>query len=188
MEKSNYFNGLTRYWFLPLLTGLIFIGFGVWCLVDPAPSLKILAYIFAGAIGAIGVFNLFYGICNFDTYHGWGYATAAGIVEILFCIFLFFIPSPLLTWIFVYGIGLYVIFTAIYSFFDSFMMVRQSWAWIFGLLLLLGATIAFALIFMLEPGIVQMTGWIWIGISFLCYGVYRVLIACKLRQINQENS
>lgn len=189
MEKTNYFYGMSRLWWIPLLTGLIFIGFGVWCLCDPAPSLSILAYIFAGLIGAVGVFNFIFGLCNVSSYHGWGWAVAAGVVEILFSIFLFFIPTAILTWIFVYGVGLYIIFMAIYSFFDSFMLARSSALYIFFTALFLIAALVFAFFFILSPGgvnNVSVLGWLWIGISFICYGIFRVMLSCKIRQLNNN--
>lgn len=186
MEKSNYFYGLTKLWWIPLITGLIFIGFGIWCLCDPAPSLSILAYIFAGAIGAVGIFNVVYGFSNVSSYHGWGWAVGAGIIEILFSIFLFFIPSPALTWIFVYGVGLYIIFMTVFSFFDGLNMSRSSSFSMFWTVLFLLAALVFACIFIFSPVGTAVFGWLWIGISFICYGVYRVLLSCNLRSINKN--
>lgn len=182
MKTSNYFYGLTKYWWLPLITGLIFIGFGVWCLCAPQSSLPILAYIFAGCIGLVGIFNLFYGLGSISSNHGWGWAVGSGIIEILFSIFLFFIPTELLTYVFIYGIGLYIIFMGIYSFVESFSMSGLSGFWFGWLLLFLLAAIVFACIFILGPATI---GWLWIGISFLCYGVFRVLLGCKIRAINE---
>lgn len=186
MEKSNYFYGLTRYWWIPLLSGLIFIGFGVWCLCDPSQSLSLLAYIFAGFIGAIGIFNLIYGFANVSTFQGWGWAVAAGIVEILFSIFLFFIPEPALTLVFAYGVGLYIIFMAIYSFVDSLAMSRFSASWIVWLVIFLVASLVFSLIFILGPIGGAVLGWLYIGISFICYGIFRVLLSCKICSINRQ--
>lgn len=180
--ENSYYHGVARLWWLPLITGLIFIGFGVWCLCDPAPSLSILAYIFAGAIGAVGIFNVIYGLCNVSSYHGWGWVVGGGIAEILFSILLFFIPGPVLTWIFIYGVGLYIIFMALYSFFDSFMMAKSSSFWFVWIVLFLLCALAFALIFMLGPGAPGLIGWIWIGISFVCYGAYRIILATRIRE------
>lgn len=185
MERSNYFFGLTRFWWAPLITGLLFIGFGVWCLCDPSSSLPILAYIFAGIIGAIGLFNLCYGFSNTGSNFGWGWAAAAGIVEILFSIFLFFIPQPALTVIFTYGVGVYIIFMSIFSFCESFMVSQRSTAFFWWILLFLIASLVFALIFILGPIGGAIIGWLYIGISFICYGLYRILFACKVRQINK---
>lgn len=186
MERNNYFSGITRLWWLPLLSGLIFIGFGVWCLCDPSASLPILAYIFAGFIGLIGIFNLVYGLANVNNNSGWGWAMGGGIVEILFSILLFFIPTPVLTWVFVYGVGIYIIFMSIYSFCDSYAMSRYSSSLFWLLLVFLLASIVFALIFILGPIGGAIVGWLWIGISFLCYGVFRILIACKIYNINKQ--
>lgn len=186
MEKSNFFYGLTRFWWMPLISGLIFIGFGAWCLCDPSASLPILAYIFAGFIGVIGIFNLFYGLSNANANNGYGWAMAAGIVEILFSILLFFIPTAILTWVFCYGIGIYIIFMSIYAFCESFMMSKYSsiWFWIFMLFLLVA--LVFALIFILGPVGTTMMGWLYIGISFVCYGIYRIMFACKIKKINND--
>lgn len=186
MKTSDYYHGLTKLWWLPLVSGIIFAGLGVWCLCDPGPFLSILAYIFAGAIGAVGIFNLFYGICNYNTTVGWGWAVAGGIVEILFSIFLFFIPDPILAYVFVYGTGLYIIFMAIYSFFENFMAIRNNGFWCVLLSLLLLCALAFAFIFILGPGAPGLIGWIWIGVSFLCYGFYRILLATRIKALNDD--
>lgn len=186
MERSNYFYGLARLWWLPLLSGLVFLGFGVWCLCDPSQSFELLAYIFAGLIGAVGIFNLVYGLSNINSYHGWGWAVAGGIVEILFSIFLFFVPGSILAWVFGYGVGLYIIFMAIYSFFDGFMMSRFSSSWFACLLVVLLAALAFAFIFILSPIGPAVVGWIWLGISFLCYGAYKIGLAFRIRQLNKK--
>lgn len=183
METTNS-TGLARLWWLPLISGLIFIGLGVWCLCDPGPFYSILAYIFAGCIGAIGIFSLFYGIANYNTYSNWGWAVASGIVEILFSIFLFFIPDAILAYVFVYGVGIYIIFMAIYSFFECFIAARQSGFWMFWIILFGVTAIAFALIFILGPGAPALLGWIWMGISFLCYGAYRIVLACRVKALN----
>lgn len=186
METKSYYYGITRYWWLPIISGIIFIGLGVWSLTDPAPFLSIMAYVFAGAIGAAGLFNLFWGICNFDTNHGWGWAVAGGIVEILFCIFLFFIPDPLLAYVFVYGTGLYIIFMAIYAFFESFIAAKQSPLWFTVILILLACSLAFSLIFILGPGAPALLGWVWIGVAFICFGVYRIILACRIKALNDD--
>lgn len=186
METSNYFKGVTKYWWLPLISGLIFIGFGVWCLCDPSASLPILAYIFAGFIGLIGIFNLVYGLANTGRNEGWGWAAAGGVVEILFSILLFFIPTPVLTYVFAYGVGIYIIFMSIYSFFDSYSMSRYSSSLFWWILLFLLASLVFALIFILGPIGGAVLGWLYIGISFICYGVFRILISAKLNKINRS--
>lgn len=202
METSDYYRGLIRLWWLPLLSGLIFIGLGVWCLCAPVSFLNVMAYVFAGLFGAVGLFNLIYGIANFNNNPGWGWAVAGGIVEILFCFFLFFIPESILAYVFVYGVGLYVIFMAIYTFFEYFMAARSNGFWFFCIILLSLASIAFAIMFIVGPGASELVGsvtaplagtvvpavigWLWMGVSFLCYGAYRMILACRIKALNDS--
>lgn len=186
MERSNYFFGLTRFWWVPLITGLVFIGFGVWCLCAPAASLPILAYIFAGCIGAVGIFNFIYGIGSWSANHGSGWSMAAGICEILFSIFLFFMPKEMLTIAFTYGVGIYIIFMTIFSFCESFMESRYSSPLFWFILFFLIASLVFSLIYILGPIGGMVLGWLYIGISFICYGMYRILFSFRIKRINKE--
>ena len=187
METTNS-NGLSKIWWLPLVSGLIFIGLGVWCLCDPSPFFKILAYIFAGCFGAVGLFSLIYGICTYNTNSNWGWAVASGIVEILFCFFLYFIPDAILAYVFVYGVGIYIIFMAIYSFFEYFIAARNNSLWFFLVIIFALTAIAFSLIFILGPGAPALVGWIWMGVSFICYGIYRIILACRVKALADEVS
>ena len=186
MNKSNFIYRATNFWWVPLITGLIFIGFGVWCLCNPVESLKIFAYIFAGTIGVIGIFNLLFGFTNINTSHGWGWAVACGIIEILCSIWLFFLPSGQLTQAFVFCIGLYIIFVAINAITESFSMYRLSSFWSVWLFLLLLVSIVCACIFLAAPIMGALAVWIYIGISFITYGVVRVLLSIDLRKINKN--
>lgn len=202
METNNYSSGISRLWWLPLLSGIIFVGLGVWCLCAPVPFLNIMAYVFAGVFGAIGIFSLIYGICNFNTNPNWGWSVAAGIVEILFCFFLFFIPESILAYVFVYGVGLYVIFMSIYTFFEYFMVAKSNGFWFFWIILFSLAALAFAITFIVGPGASELVGsvtaplagatvpavigWLWMGISFLSYGAYRIILATRLKAIGNE--
>ena len=186
MEKNNYYFGLTRLWWIPLLTGLAFIGFGAWCLCDPSQSLPILAYIFAGCIGVVGIFNMIYGLSNTGNNSTWGWAAACGVIEILFSLFLFFIPEPTLTVAFVYGIGLYIIFMTIFSFWESFMTMRYSSVWVWPIIIFVLAALVFAFLFILGPIGTATLGWLYIGISFICYGIYRILLSFCIRRINRD--
>ena len=186
MERSNYFFGLTRFWWIPLLTGLIFIGFGTWCLCDPSQSLPILAYIFAGSIGLVGLFNACYGIASANSSYVWGWAIAGGIIEILFSILLFFTPTAMLTWIFAYGVGIYIIFMSIFSFCESFMMNGRASGLVWWLLLFLLGALVFSLIFILGPIGGAVFGWLYIGIALICYGVFRLMLSFRIRRINNE--
>ena len=188
MGNSNFINGVTKFWWIPLLTGLIFIGFGVWCLCSPVASLTILAYIFAGFIGAAGLFNLLYGFSNVSSNHGWGWAVASGIIEILCSVWLFFLPSQVLTSAFIFAIGIYIIFVGINAICESVMINRFAPFWLLWILALLLVSIFCACVFLVAPVMGGVTVWLYIGISFICYGVYRIMLSLKMKRINKTFS
>lgn len=186
MKTNSYFYGLSRLSWLPLISGLIFIGFGIWCLCDPYPSLSLLAYIFSGALGLVGIFNVLYSFSNINSYHGWGWNLACGILEILIAIWLFFLPTPLLTSAFVFAVGIYIIIMAIWALCESLMISRYASFWGAWMVLFLLAALFFACVFIIGPIGGSIAVWLYIGISFICYGVYRVLLAAKLNRINKD--
>ena len=186
MERTNYIQGLTRFWWVPLITGLIFIGFGIWCLCNPVSSLELMAYIFAGAVGAGGILSLIFGFTNISNNTGWGWSVACGIIEILCSIWLFFLPAPVLTTAFIFAVGLYIIFVSINGIGESLLLSTYAPFWLIGLLLLIFGAIIFACIFLAAPIVGGIAVWIYIGISFICYGVYRVLYSAKIHKINQH--
>lgn len=187
MENSKLFYKPTRFWWIPLLTGLVFIGFGIWCLCNPVSSLTIMAYIFAGGVGLVGLINLFYGFANIKNNHGWGWAVACGIIEILCSVWLFFLPSSWLTQGFIFCVGLYIIFVAINAISESFVMYSYSSFWSVWLFLLLLVSIGCACFFLAGPILGGVAVWIYIGISFITYGIARALLALKLKKINDNN-
>lgn len=186
MEASNFFYRVTRFWWIPLLVGLVFIGFGVWCLCDPSSSLTIMAYIFAGILGAVGIFNLIYGFANARNNHGWGWSIACGIIEILCSIWLFFLPASTLVTALIFCVGLYIIFVAINAISEGFVMYSYSSFWSIWLFLLLLCSIVCACIFLAGPIVGTLAVWLYIGISFITYGVARVLFAFKIKKINNN--
>lgn len=186
MDNTSLFYKPTRFWWIPFVTGLVFIGFGVWCLCNPVSSLMIMAYIFAGALGAVGIFNLVFGFANVRNNHGWGWAVACGIIEILCAVWLFFLPAPTLTQAFIFCAGLYIIFVSINAISESFVIYSFSSFWSVWLFLLLLVAIVTACMFLAGPIMGAMAVWLYIGISFITYGVFRVLFSLKMKRINDN--
>ena len=169
-----------------MITGLIFIGFGIWCLCNPVESLTIMAYIFAGGLGAVGICNLIYGFANVKNNHGWGWSVASGIIEILIAIWLFFLPAPTLTQALIFCAGLYIIFVAVNAIAESFVIYSFSSLWSVWFFLLLLVSVCCACMFLAAPIMGAMAVWLYIGISFITYGVFRVLLSLKIKHINSN--
>lgn len=185
MKLSDITRGITRYWWLPLLTGLLSIGIGIWCLCSPVTSLPVLAYAFSICILAAGLCNLIFAFVNTGGLPGWGWALAYGIIEILCGVWLLTLPAAVMTTAFIYAIGIYLVFVAVNSICEACMLNSYGSIW-FGLILaLLLATIVFSIIFLAGPVVGDVAVWLYIGISFICFGIYRMVLSAGLRRINK---
>lgn len=185
MSSYSYHGGITRYWWVPLLTGILSIAIGVWCFFDPAATLSTLAYFFAACLCASGLLNLFFSLGNVRGM-GWVSTMAIGLIEIICGAWMFFLPPSVLTTAFIFAVGIYLIIVCINSVCEACMMMSYSSSWVGWLIAFLIATLVFAVIFLAGPIVGGIAVWLYIGISFICYGIYRIIFSFKIQKLNRE--
>lgn len=186
MKDMIFKGGITKYWWVPMLTGILSIVMGIWCLCSPSTSLPVLATVFAALITVAGVANICLALTARKALPTWGWALAMGIIELICGIWLFTLPQNVLTVTFVYAVGIYLIFAAINSIaeactldsYDSGML-----GWLLGFLLI---TLVLTIVFLAGPIAGGVAVWIYIGVSFISFGIYRMMLACKIRKINRD--
>lgn len=183
-NNHEFKGGLTRYWWIPLLTGLLSIFIGIWCLGSPATSLPTLALFFAGCICAGGLLNLCFGIANSGIAPYWGWNIAIGILEIICGGWLFTLPTAAVTSIFIYVIGVYLIVAAFVYMFEACAWLSYSKNWVAVLLGFLLVTLLLACIFLSGPVLGGIAVWLYIGFAFISMGIYRLASAARLQKIN----
>lgn len=186
MSELMFKGGVTKYWWVPLLTGLLAIGIGIWCLCSPTSSLPILAYAMAACFCFAGGFNTAFSVLNVKNHPGWGWSLALGILELIMGIWLLSMPVGLLTETFIYAVGIYIIFVVINSIAEVTSVYRGASSWVGWLIGLLLITLVFAVVFISGPLFGGMVVWLWIGISFILFGCYRVSISMVIRKINHK--
>lgn len=186
MGKYRFQGGLTRLWWVPLITGIISIAIGIWCLCSPVISLSVLAYVFAGCMCGAGILNISFGIINSAPHSNWGWSLALGIMEILLGIWLFTLPESMLVTTFIFAVGIYLIVIAINAICESCMLASYAGDWMGWILLLLLATLVFAAIFLSGPVAGGIAVWLYIGLSFITFGIYRLILSAKIRRINTK--
>ncbi|MDE5663361.1 MAG: DUF308 domain-containing protein [Muribaculaceae bacterium] len=175
-------SGLRRFAWLPIVTGLICIGLGIWCLCSPMDSLVIFAYVFAGCLCAAGLINVSLALGNASVGWSWGWTLALGILEGICGIWLFTLPAPVVTTAFIFFIGIWIIVAAINALCESFVLSAHSVAWtVFSVLLLL-ATIVLAFMFITNPITGGVAVWLWIGLSLIFFGAYRLGFGIRMQQ------
>lgn len=184
MKTKNYKGGITRLWWIPLITGILSIALGIWCFCSPEESLEVMAYVFAGCICAAGILNIAFGIINSAPHSNWGWSLALGLLEIIVGVWLFMLPGAILVSTFIFTIGIYLIFVTINAICEACVMASFSNAWLAWIMCFLLATLVFAVIFLAGPVAGGVAVWFYIGISLITFGIYRLILAAKLKKIN----
>lgn len=183
-ETFPYHGGLTRLWWIPLVTGVLSIAFGIWCFCSPQTSLPVFAYVFAGCMCLAALLNFVYSYVNSGIDSGWGWALALGILELICGVWLFTLPTTILVDTFIFVIGVWIIVAAINSICEAAVLSSVSAAWVIWMILLLFITIVFTFIFLSDPIVGGVAVWLYLGISLVTFGVFRIVFAAKAKQLN----
>lgn len=178
---ENIKGGVTRFWWVPMVTGLISIGLGVWCLCSPVTSLPILAYIFAALVCVAGIFNLVYAFINHHKAHNWGWSLALGLLDLVAGIWLLTLPEEELAVTFIIVVAIWLICITINAICETFMFSSGSPLWTTCSIILLIITIWFAFVLLSNPVSMAVAGWLYLGISLIAFGVFRVTMSSRLR-------
>lgn len=177
---------ISRYWWLPVLTGLIAIGLGIWVLCSPAASLSAIAYTFAIVICAVGFCNVAFALSSIGSLNGWGWTFFTGAIEIICGIWLMMLPEDQMVSAFIYGVGFYLIFLVLNAICETVLYYGNTKSWFAILLAFIICTLVLALIFLCGPLAGGIAVWLYIGIAFITYGFYRMLIGIRIYQANRE--
>lgn len=176
--------GLSRYWWLPLITGLICIGLGIWTLCCPAEAIGVLAYAFAICFIVAGLFYIIFSCIGSRFSSDWGWGLATGILEVIAGVWLLSLPTPQIEIAFMYIVGFWILFSAITSI-SYALVIPGGGLWTAFAVLLLIATMIFGVIFLTNPLAGGIAVWIWLAISLITFGVYRVVFAGKLKTLGR---
>lgn len=184
--KNTTKNGITRVWWIPMITGILAIILGIWTFFCPAESLPALAFAFAICIGAAGLMNLFYVMSNSMRHSNWGWSLAVGLLEIVAAVWLFCLPEALMTTAFIYIVGAWILVVAIVSICEASVLGGYSEAGrIIWMILLLLGTFFFAVLFLSNPVTGGIAVWLWLALSLVTFGAYRIALAFKLRKLGR---
>jgi uncharacterized membrane protein HdeD (DUF308 family) len=176
-----------RHWWVSLLLGVLFIITGIWVLRTPVAGYLALATLFSIVLIINGVAEVLSALAMTTQTEsaGWGWILAGGIIDILIGIVLVSNPGItviILAFFIAFGLlfrGMMAIGTAI--------DLRKSKDSYWGLLLLIGILgLIFPFIILENPAIVGFTVVFWTGLAFLIIGIFRVILAFRLRRLNKS--
>jgi len=128
--------------------------------------------------------NFAYAYVNSGTDSGWGWALALGILELIAGVWLFALPESILVDAFIFVIGIWIIVAAINSICEACVISSVTPAWMIWMILLLVFTIIASFIFLSNPIIGEIAVWLWIGLSLISFGIFRIIFSIKANNAN----
>jgi len=169
-----------KYWWIPLLFGIIFVVTGIWILQSPAESFEKITKLIGIIILVSGTAELILTLYSRRGIPGWGYQLVGGFVDIGIGLILILNPTILLK--------LITIFVAIWLMISGVMVLVHGseskkagssfWKWEFVMGALL---IVLAIILLWHPMVIGLTIAIWTALAFIVLGVFRIALTIKLK-------
>ncbi len=170
-----------KYWWLLLLTGLILVAVGIWVFASPATAYLSLSILFGASILTIGFFETVFAISARKSLEGWGWTLASGLLDIVIGSYLLTYPAVTMV-ILPFVLGFWLLFrgfSAIGFSFDVKAYDDSNWGWF--LLFAIGI-IFFALMILAVPAFGVANIIVWTGLSFIFAGLFRIILAFRLKK------
>ena len=184
MLRHTFLDGIRRYWWLPLITGILCIALGAWTIFAPSSALPAMAIAFAYCLILLGIFDVIWSLSTNRLNPSWGWDLVMGVIDIIAGGWMLTMNPAEMTMTFLYIIAIWIIFAAFNGVAQLMAVsVKNVWATIFGIILLI-ATIVMTFWILVNPVELGLLAWMWIGIALLCYGVFRVTIAFRIRNLH----
>lgn len=179
-------DGEIRYWWVSLLAGILSVAVGIWCIATPAESLMALTTVFICVLIATGICNAVFAAVNARESIGWGWTLARGILELLLGIWLIALPLSFVAEMLVLIVGFWILFYAVLGIGEACELQRlgvRGWGWLLacGILCLI-----LSFIYLVTPVYGGFFVVLYAGLSFLFYGIFRIVLAFTLHRLGRE--
>ena len=175
-----------RDWWISLIVGLFSIAAGIGCFVTPGGSLALLTVLFVTTLLAGGILNILFATLNRKRIAYWSWSLARGIIEVLLGIWLILLPLPVVTTGLIFLVGFWMLFHSIIGIGESCELQQydiKGWGWLLACNIL---SLIFSFVYLMSPVFGGLFVVFYLGFSFVFYGVFRFVLAFKLRRFNQE--
>lgn len=171
-----------KYWWILLLIGLLFIGLGVYCFVNPLASYAALSLVFSISFLFSGISEIIFSIANKDEIDSWGWTLAYGIVTTIVGFLL--VVNPVLSLeVFAYYVGFLILFRSISGISHSFDLKNYGVKdWGFSLFISI-ISLILAIILLWTPQLAGLTAVVWLGMAVITSGLFAVFLSFQLKRI-----
>lgn len=174
-----------KYWYIPLLVGLIFVIISIVVFTSPASSLLALSIFFALSFLFGGLSEIVFALVNRHQMENWGWSLAFGIITFVVGFSLVIHPSLSLS-VLAFYIGFVILFRSVAAI--SFALdIKRYGSKNWGALLTLGiiGTI-FSFILIWNPVFAGMSIVILVALNFLFAGLFSIFLSLQLRKLHKS--
>jgi len=171
-----------KYWFIPLLIGVLFIAIGIYTMRTPLESYVTLSKLFSVAFVISGILEIIFSISNREEMDNWGWTLIFGLINLIIGVLLLLHPEVSIITL-PYFVGFLVLFRSIgavsYSIdLKNFRVLDWGNLLVFGVL-----GIIFSFILLWNPMFAGLTVVLWTGIALIAAGAYSIYLSFKLKKV-----
>lgn len=174
-----------KYWWLLLLSGILFVILGFYIMNQPVASFLALSIFFASAFLISGIFEIVYALTSRRHDSGWGWVLLGGIVDFIFGAFLISSPALSMAVLPMY-IGFVIMFRSFFGVFHAFTVKKlgiPGWGWaLFAAII----GVIFSLMMIVNPIFGGMTIVIYTAIAVLMLGILQIALSLRLKNIKNR--
>jgi len=170
-----------RQWWLSLTAGIVYIGIGIWVLMNPAKSFLALTNLFIIGFAIIGALGVFYAVSNRKILEHWGWALMAGLIDLAIALVLLTTPEISMFVLPLY-VGFVLMFRSIIGIgFSTYLAHYKVRNW--GIVLALSVLgVVFSLMMIWNPVFGAFTLTLYTAIALLSVGFSQIGMAYELRR------
>ncbi|MDE1190943.1 MAG: HdeD family acid-resistance protein [Arachidicoccus sp.] len=178
----NVISKIAKYWYLPLIIGILYIILGVYVLNTPVESFLTLSVLFSIGFLVSGILEIGFSIANSSLLAGWIWGLISGLIDLFIGIFLIRRPElqPFTLTLFFGFWLLFRSFTTIGTSVELKRLPGSGWGW----LLILGILSVFASVVLIwNPFLSGYTLILFVGAGLIVIGIYHIVFSIKVKNI-----
>lgn len=184
---TAYFEKGLKYWWLLLLSGILFVLLALYIFREPLASYVALSVLFAAAFLVSGIFETIYAVSSRKYDDGWAWSLFGGIIHIVFAVFLISFPVLTATVLPVF-VGSVILVRSVLAAFHAFNVKKagiEGWGWV-----LFSAVIGIllAVMMLVNPVFGGFTIVMYTAISFFMLGIVQIVLSLRVRRIGNQLS
>ncbi|WP_338875884.1 DUF308 domain-containing protein [Spirosoma sp. SC4-14] len=174
-----------KHWWIPLLVGLLLIGFSIWIIATPLTSYLSLSVLFSFMLTVTGIAEVAFAINNRQRIQGWGWMMIGALIDLALGVYLLVNPSVTMV-VLPMLLGAVLLLRGVFAMGSAFSLRSAgipNWGWV----LLLGiGLVVFAILMISNPTFGMFNIVIWTSMAFFFAGTYRISLALRLRSLKKR--